>query len=329
MRRLALLGAVLLALAAVSGVAWATRSDGTGTSARQGAQAAAVTSVTRSCPPSAAATGTARIAMIAMPSREDREVLGRHAGRQRHARHGARRAVGRRHGAGRRKPSGSKPSGSKPSGTATSWHQRPRARKSHGKPSSSAPASATAPVTVSAPGTVALLTEPGTGGSTVAATGQMAEGFEAEQSDASGMGLVSCTHPGSDMWFVGTGQSAGASAVRLYLMNTGTVTASVDVTILTDTGQQDGLNSAVTVAPGQSAAEDITPFVHGSQALALHVQTSIGQVAAAVWEGAKGGGAWLPQAAAPATTLVIPGLTVASSAGTAVRDGTRFDRRAG
>ena len=59
---------------------------------------------------------------------------------------------------------------------------------------------------------------------------------------------------------------------------------------------------------------DITPFVHGSQALALHVQASIGQVAAAAWEDAKGGGAWLPQAAAPATTLVIPGLTVASSA---------------
>jgi hypothetical protein len=161
---------------------------------------------------------------------------------------------------------------------------------------------------------VALLTEPGSGGSTVAATGQMAEGLEAEQSDASGMGLVSCTHPGSDMWFVGTGQNAGASAVRLYLMNTGTVTASVDVTMLTDTGVQDGLNSAVTVPAGQSSNVDITPFVRGSQAIALHVQASIGQVAAAVWEGAKGGGAWLPQAAAPATTLIIPGLTVASSA---------------
>ena len=46
----------------------------------------------------------------------------------------------------------------------------------------------------------------------MAATGQMAEGFEAEQSDASGTGLVSCTHPGSDMWFVGTGQSDGRSA---------------------------------------------------------------------------------------------------------------------
>jgi hypothetical protein len=139
-------------------------------------------------------------------------------------------------------------------------------------------------------------------------------GFEAEQSDASGTGLVSCTHPGSDEWFAGTGQSDGATQTRLYLMNTGNVAASVDVTILTDTGQQNGLNNAITVAPGQFVTENVTPFVPGSQALALHVQTTVGQVAASVWQGGAAGGAWLPQAAAPATTLVIPGLTVASSA---------------
>jgi hypothetical protein len=54
--------------------------------------------------------------------------------------------------------------------------------------------------------------------------------------------------------------------------------------------------------------------VRGSLAVALHVQTNTGQVAASVWEGGSSGGAWLPQAAAPATSLVIPGLTVASSA---------------
>jgi hypothetical protein len=142
----------------------------------------------------------------------------------------------------------------------------------------------------------------------------MAEGFEAEQSDASGTGLVSCSHPGSDMWFVGSGESAGATQIWLYLMNTETVTASADVTILTDTGQQNGLSSAITVRPGQFVKENIAPLVAGSQAVALHVQTNTGQVAAAVWEGGSGGGAWLPQAAAPATTQVIPGLTVARSA---------------
>jgi hypothetical protein len=90
--------------------------------------------------------------------------------------------------------------------------------------------------------------------------------------------------------------------------------ASANVTILTDTGQQSGLSSAITVAPGQSVSEDITSYVPGSQALALHVQSNTGQVAASVWEGDGKGGAWLPQASAPATSLVIPGLTVAKSA---------------
>jgi hypothetical protein len=47
----------------------------------------------------------------------------------------------------------------------------------------------------------------------------------------------------------------------------------------------------------------------------MEVQTSSGQIAASVWEGdGKGSGAWVPQSAEPSTTLVIPGLTVASSA---------------
>src|SRR5262249_41229731 len=75
-----------------------------------------------------------------------------------------------------------------------------------------------------------------------------------------------------------------------------------------------GLGTGITVAPHQFAAENIAPLVHGSVALALHVQTSSGQVAAAVWENGSSGGAWLPQAAGPATKLVIPGLTVANSA---------------
>ena len=163
------------------------------------------------------------------------------------------------------------------------------------------------------PGAATTVTAPGGGagaGTSVSATGQMAEGFEAEQADSSGMGLVSCSHPSSDMWFVGSGEPD----VWLYLTNSGTAEASVDLTILTDTGQQSGLANAITVAPNQVVAENVSPYVHGAQAVALHVQTSSGQIAASVWEGASAGsGAWLPQAAAPSTTVVIPGLTVASS----------------
>ena len=148
-------------------------------------------------------------------------------------------------------------------------------------------------------------------GTALAATDQMAEGFEAEQSTTAGMGLVSCSHPSSDMWFVGS----GAPDVWLYLMNTGALAASVNVNILTDTGPQNALANAITVAPGQVIAENISPYVRGAQAIAMEVATSSGQVAASVWEGdGTGSGAWVPQSAEPSTTLVIPGLTVASSA---------------
>jgi hypothetical protein len=189
----------------------------------------------------------------------------------------------------------------------------PGSTTSTSKSASTAKSAPAAPVTVTVPGAASTVTAPGGSagaGTSVSATGQMAEGFEAEQADSTGTGLVSCSHPSSDMWFVGSGEPDD----WLYLTNSGTAQASVDVTILTDTGQQSGLADAITVAPNQVIAENVSPYVHGAQAIALHVQTSSGQIAASVWEGAgAGSGSWLPQAAAPSTTVVIPGLTVASS----------------
>jgi hypothetical protein len=296
-RRFALLGGVLLALAAVALFALSTK-PATSRATLAAGQAAAVTSVTRSCPPSAPGAGAADVSMIAVPAQ------------------GA-------------SSSAAKAAGGVAGGTATvssipAAPAAPVAAKSaKGKatPGSSTPAkgastagtAASAPVTVAVPGAATTVAAPGGangGGSLVSATGRMAEGFEAERADSSGLGLVSCSHPGSDMWFVGSGEPD----VWLYLTNSGTAEASVDLTILTDTGQQSGLADAITVAPNQVVAENVSPYVHGAQAVALHVQTSSGQIAASVWEGASAGsGAWLPQAAAPSTTVVIPGLTVASS----------------
>jgi len=311
MRRLALFCGVLLAVAVVAVIAWRTEPGGGSSAGSAAGQTVAVTSVTRSCPPAAPGARSAQVAMIAMSS-------------------GSASAKGMTV-----TPAGSATLSPVPVATATSapaakpekagkadkadktgkTGKPGKAAKAGASPAASAPA--VRPVTVSAPGAITTVTVPGkadAGGAAVAATGQMAEGFEAEQVDSSGIGLVSCTHPGSDMWFVGTGAAAGATDVWLYLMNTGTVAASADVTILTDTGQEDGLANAITVGPDQVVAENVAPYVSGSQALALHVQTSSGQVAASVWEGDGSSGAWLPQAAAPSTTLVIPGLTVASSA---------------
>jgi Family of unknown function (DUF5719) len=311
MRRFALLGAVLLALAAVAVFALSTK-PAAGRATVAAGQAAAVTSVTRSCPPSAPGEGTAHIAMIAVPAQ----------------------AAASSSSAGTAKAAGAVPAGSATLNSVPAAPAPPAGAKSaKGKPAAgstpspgsstpagkgtpttkTAPAAPAAPVTVAMPGAAATVTAPGgadAGGTSVSATGQMAEGFEAEQANSAGMGLVSCSHPSSDMWFVGSGEPD----VWLYLLNSGTAEASVDVTILTDTGQQNALDNAITVAPDQVIAENVSTYVHGAQAVALHVQTSAGQIAASVWEGTgAGSGAWLPQAAAPSTTVVIPGLTVASS----------------
>jgi Family of unknown function (DUF5719) len=313
MRRFALLGGVLLALAAVAMFALSTK-PAAGRATLAAGQAAAVTSVTRSCPPSAPGEGTAQIAMIAVPSQAASSPS-----------------------AGTAKAAGAVPAGSATVSSVPAAPTAPTApaatKSAKGKPTAgstpspgsstptgkgastakTAPAAPPAPVTVAMPGAATAVTAPGGGdggGTSVSATGQMAEGFEAEQADSAGMGLVSCSHPSSDMWFVGSGEPD----VWLYLLNSGTAEASVDVTILTDTGQQNALANAITVAPDQVIAENVSPYVHGAQAISLHVQTSSGQIGASVWEGTgPGSGAWLPQAAAPSTTVVIPGLTVASS----------------
>ena len=291
MRRLALLGAVLLALAVVAAFALSTKPAPSQPAVADG-QVAAVTSVTRSCPPAAPGAGkTTHISMIAVPSQT--------------AAKGSAAAS-----TGAATLSAVPAASASPAATNPAKKAQKKTSTKTASVSESAPA---APVTVSAPGTATTVTAPSAGdaaGTALAVTGQMAEGLEAEQATSAGMGLVSCSHPSSDMWFVGS----GAPDVQLYLMNTGALAASVNVNILTDTGQQNGLANAITVAPDQVIEENISPFVRGAQAVAMEVQTSSGQVAASVWESNGTDGAWVPQSAEPSTTLVIPGLTVASSA---------------
>jgi hypothetical protein len=293
-RRVATVAAVLVALAALYVAAWQTL-PGTGSTAAAAGPAsmagatAVVSSVTRTCPPPGPNMGEAHIALVAVPGQGTASA-----------------------GAARLSPisfASTAPAKATSSGKT--------AAGSGGGAGSSAPGTA-ATETFSTSGQLAVLTAPSAtqdGGTEISATGAMAQGFEAEETTGSGLGTVSCTHAGADMWFVGAGTTAGAPVTRLYLMNPGTVAASVEATIITDSGVQQGLNTTITVGPGQYVWENVTQYTAGSVVLALHVQASSGQVAAAVWQGQSGGsGTWLPQAAAPATQVVIPGLTTASSA---------------
>jgi Family of unknown function (DUF5719) len=148
-------------------------------------------------------------------------------------------------------------------------------------------------------------------GSSVTATGAMAQGVEAEVAQSSGLATVRCGAPGSDIWFIGPGQQNGASQIELDLMNVDSLAATVDVNVITDAGPaQSAGYSGITVPPHQLVTESLSSVANGSSVVAIEVRTSAGRVAAAVSESASRGSAssWVPSAAAPSTSLIIPGV---------------------
>jgi uncharacterized protein DUF5719 len=316
-RRYALPGSVLLTLALVYLAAWATGSAGPSAAAGSSApQTVPVTAVTRDCPPPGPGTGQAHVAMLAVPPRA---------------------ATATPSTAATATPATATPATATPATATPATATHATATHATATPAAGAAAQASGATTLTAvpsasgsgnagnvstsgpatPNAPTLLSPPqaaNDGGTEVAATGRLAQGFAAEQAAADGTGTVTCTHPDSDMWFVGTGTDTGGSTVWLYLMNTGAMAASVDVTVLTDAGVQSGQDNETTVAPHRYLSMNLATLAKGSTVLAVHVQTSSGQVAADLWQGGGSGGTWLPLAASPATRLVVPGLTAANGA---------------
>ena len=153
-------------------------------------------------------------------------------------------------------------------------------------------------------------TGPARGGVMIQASGAMARGLEAEQTSAGGLATAQCQSPGTDFWFVGPGQKSVAD-IQLYLMNTDSQAADATVQILTDSGPVLGSTDAgIGVPPHGLVVQSLARLLHGSRVAALNVTTSVGRVVAAVLEtsGSSQPGAWLPAAQAPATSQVLPGL---------------------
>lgn len=150
---------------------------------------------------------------------------------------------------------------------------------------------------------------PSQAGVVVQASGAMARGLDVEQL-AGSMPTARCDSPGTDFWFVGPGQRF-AGRIELFLMNPGGQAADVNVEIATDAGPLQGSpDTGISVAPHSMLVQSLSRLVRGSQVVALHVRTSVGQVVASVEEitGAARSGGWLPAAQSPATRVVIPGL---------------------
>ena len=185
-----------------------------------------------------------------------------------------------------------------------------------------------APIRATEPGALKMLTIPAAQsvtkkagtvlqGWSVTAAGTMAQAMEAEEATSAGVASVRCGEPGSDLWFVGPGQQSGAAQIQLDLMNVDSLTASVDVTAVTDAGPvQAGTGTGITVPPHQTVTESLSSLAAGSSVVAIQVRTSVGRVAADVSETTSSGGtaSWLPATAPPSTQLVIPGVATSSSA---------------
>jgi Family of unknown function (DUF5719) len=156
-------------------------------------------------------------------------------------------------------------------------------------------------------------TQTARGGVLVSATGAMAQGLEVEQTGPGGLVTEQCGSPGTSFWFVGPGQSSAAD-IELYLMNTDSQAADVQVTALTDATKGGPLlgnaDDGITVPPHGMVVQSLGSLLQTSKVVALNVTTSVGRVVAALRESRRGAddGAWLPAAQAPATRLIIPGL---------------------
>jgi hypothetical protein len=185
-----------------------------------------------------------------------------------------------------------------------------------------------APISQGGPGVLSLLPVPAastTGkkatpvqvGWSVTATGSMAPAMEAEVAQSSGLASVRCSAPGSDLWFAGPGQQEGVGQIQLDLMNVDALSASVNVSVITDAGPVlVGDDTGIIVPPHQTVTETLSSAAAGASVVAIQVRTSIGRVAADVLEGPAHGAmsSWLPGAAPPSTQQVIPGVPPSSGA---------------
>ncbi|GII82735.1 hypothetical protein Ssi03_07250 [Sphaerisporangium siamense] len=146
-------------------------------------------------------------------------------------------------------------------------------------------------------------------------TGAMAAGLEAAQTRrekdgaARGLASVRCAEPGASTWFVGPGPAA--ADVMLYLTNADTAQAVVTIMAYAGEGPVVGdSGNSLVLKPGEHRAIRMRDLAPSPLVMAVEVRTVSGRVAASARAvlGAGKGADWLPVSAAPATSVVIPGI---------------------
>ncbi len=169
--------------------------------------------------------------------------------------------------------------------------------KSPGTPASAAAGRTTYPVTGSADGALA----PGW-------TAQMTTVIDA----GNGVGLLgtSCQQAGTDLWIPGASTSSDRQDF-LHLTNPDRQAAAVDVSFYGAKGEISAAGADNLTIPGNSSVDLLlSVLLHGSDRdITAHVSARSGRIAAEVQAMAKPNGSdWIPPAAQPADTAVLPGI---------------------
>lgn len=147
----------------------------------------------------------------------------------------------------------------------------------------------------------------------VAAEGAMATGLETAltqtvtSGERRGLAGVRCTEPTSHTWLIGPGPAT--ADVTLHLANADGAPASVAISIYAGEGTVLRDHGFV-VEPGEHRAIPLKDLAPSPLVMAVEVRTTTGRVAVAARAALGGdrGVDWLPLAAAPATTVVVPGI---------------------
>ncbi len=153
----------------------------------------------------------------------------------------------------------------------------------------------------------------------VRARGGLAPGLVADQTargrSGAGWGRASaaCVAPAAEWWFVGGGGGAGRRT-RLVLTNPESTPAQVDVTVYAGDGPVDtpGGQGVAVPAAGRTVLR-VDALAPENFTTAIHVQGRIGRVAAALSDSEVAGLAargvdWVPPAATPARSGLVPGV---------------------
>lgn len=136
-----------------------------------------------------------------------------------------------------------------------------------------------------------------------------------------GLSEAACTNPGSEFWFVGSGSAVGRHA-RLYLSNADDTAAQLDVLLYDEKGLiKDDATRSLEVGAHKQRVVKLDSYAPTSKRLAVQVKASRGRVVAAMRDDMVDGSTgqplgidWIPQASAPGTQLVVPGLAPGSGA---------------